>query len=131
MPLRYAPGSHVAAVAPTHHAHPSWIGNTHLDYVVYSRHQIFIIAAAPSLDVRVAKLLTVAGRTSRIHAQNRKAARGKHLERIRRTTADQKRLREDPGWTAVNIQQQRHALAGLITNRIGQQTLHLHPVAAL
>ena len=88
MRLRYDPRSHVASVTPTHHAQAIWIGNTHLDYVVYSRHQIFIVAAAPILDVRVAKLLTVAGRTSRIHAQNRKAARGKHLERIRRTAAD-------------------------------------------
>src|SRR5688572_13751851 len=59
--LRDNPGSHVAAVAPTHYAEPVRIGNSIGDHLVDARHEIFVVAAAPVLDVGEPEIPTVAG----------------------------------------------------------------------
>src|SRR5688572_3165743 len=102
------PGSHKATIAPTHDSQPFRVGHAHLDYMVHPGHQILIVTATPVLDVRVAKLLAIAGRTAWVDAQDCIALRNKRGHWIRRTIADQEGLGKDSGRATVDDQQQRN-----------------------
>lgn len=80
-------------------------------------HQVFVIASAPILVIRVTELPAVTRRAATVAAQRRVAARVKDGGRIKSWPGGEV-LREDTGRAAVNDQQQRDALSGLVIDRI-------------
>jgi hypothetical protein len=118
-----------SAVAPAGDGELVGIGDAARDHRVDTRHDVAVVSAAPIWDVAAHELLTVTRRAARIGIKNRPALPRPELTRRTpvRLEANVVRSRR----AAVNVDQQRIALTGAITDWLEQNALDLLAVRAL